>query len=143
MIPPLTPTLSICVAGALVTGGLLFLPADDEPTGTDAYGQPTDTDAYGQLTDTDDPTTSVDVPDPDITVADFAFGDPIIVSAGATVAVLNVDAATHTLTARDGAFDTGGLSKDATKVFEVPTETGTYAFFCTFHPSMTGELIVE
>ena len=137
MIPRLTPTLGICIAAGLVTAGLLFLPADDEPTGTDAYGQPTGTDA-------DQPTAAdAVVPDPDITIADFAFGDPITVSAGSTVAVLNVDGVRHTLTANDGAFDTGTLSKDTTGEFKAPTEAGSYAFFCSIHPSMTGELIIE
>ncbi len=69
--------ISLAFALALVTAGLLFLPADDEPTGTDAYGQPLASTAEG--------------PDPDITIEDFAFGDPITVSAGATVTVLNAD----------------------------------------------------
>ena len=129
MIPRLTPTLGICIAGALVTGGLLFLPGDDEPSGTDAYGRPT--------------SSTDESPDPDITIADFAFGDPITVAAGSIVTVLNVDGAAHTLTARDGAFDTGTLRRDGTNGFDVPTDSGTYAFFCSIHPSMTGELIVE
>ncbi len=129
MIPRLTPTLGICIAGALVTGGLLFLPADDEPTGTDAYGQPL--------------ASAVEVPDPDITIEDFAFGDPVTVSAGATVTVLNADGVHHTLTATDGAFDTGALARDTTGVFEVPAEPGTYAFFCSIHPFMSGDLTVE
>ena len=122
-----TPTLGICLAGAVATGGLLFLPADDEPRTTDAYGQP--------LAPVDDESA--------ITILDFAFGDPITVSAGAPVAVTNADGVGHTLTARNDEFDTGFLLSSDDSRFDAPTEPGTYAFFCEIHPSMTGELIVR
>ena len=125
----ITITLGICIAGSVFTVGMLFLPADDAPTGTDAYGQPV--------------TSAVEVPDADITIANFAYGDPITVAAGSSIAVINVDSVAHTLTARNGAFDTGNLSNDATGVFVVPSEPGHYEFFCTIHPSMSGEVIVE
>jgi len=125
-----TPTLGICLAGAVVTGGLLFLPADDEPRTTDAYGQPLA------------PVGGVDA-DPAITIVDFAYGDPITVSAGVPIAVTNADGVGHTLTARNSEFDTGLLLASDDSMFDAPTVPGTYTFFCEFHPSMTGELIVR
>jgi plastocyanin len=127
-----TATLAVCLVAAAITGGLLFLPADDEPRTTDAYGQP-----LAPVAD-DAATAGVE----EITIRDFAFGDPITVAAGAAVAVMNADGVGHTLTARNAEFDTGFLVSAADGTFVAPTEPGTYAFFCEIHPSMNGELIV-
>jgi len=47
----------------------------------------------------------------------------------------------HTVTAVDGSFDSGNLdpSEGFSWYFDQP---GTYAYICTFHPWMTGKLIV-
>ena len=137
MISRLTPTLGICIVAAVVTGALLFRSADEPPAGVDAYGEPTET--------ADDATDATDASeiDADITIAEFAFGDSITVSTGESVGVVNADGVFHTLTANDGEFDTGALDKDGTAAFDAPGEAGTYSFFCSIHPSMMGELIVE
>ncbi len=77
-----------------------------------------------------------------ITIADFAFGDPITVAAGAEVTVTNADGAPHSVTAAEAGFTSGILDPGTSGSFVAPSEPGTYAFFCAVHPSMTGELIV-
>jgi plastocyanin len=78
-----------------------------------------------------------------ITIAGFAFGQPLTVAPGATVEVVNSDAAPHNVTAADGSFETPDLAQDETATFTAPTEPGTYEFTCTLHPEMTGSLVVE
>ncbi len=78
-----------------------------------------------------------------ITIKGFAFGQPLTVAPGATVEVVNSDAAPHNVTAADGSFETPDLAQDETATFTAPTEPGTYEFTCTLHPEMTGTLVVE
>jgi plastocyanin len=81
--------------------------------------------------------------DATITIAGFAFGQPLTVAPGATVEVVNTDAAPHNVTAADGSFETKNLNQDETATFTAPTKPGRYEFSCTLHPEMTGTLIVE
>ncbi len=78
-----------------------------------------------------------------ITIAGFAFGQPLTVAPGATVEVVNSDAAPHNVTAADGSFETPDLGQDETATFTAPTEPGTYEFTCSLHPEMIGSLVVE
>jgi plastocyanin len=78
-----------------------------------------------------------------ITIKGFAFGQPVTVAPGATVEVMNTDAAPHNVTAADGSFKTSNLNQDETATFTAPTTPGRYEFSCTLHPEMTGTLIVE
>jgi plastocyanin len=77
-----------------------------------------------------------------ITIAAFAFGQPLTVAPGATVEVVNTDAAPHNVTAADGSFETPDLNQGDTATFTAPTAPGRYEFSCTLHPEMTGTLIV-
>lgn len=79
-----------------------------------------------------------------ITIKDFAFGDPITVSPGAAVTVTNQDSADHTVTADQGqAFDAKVKGSGGTATFTAPSQPGTYAFHCTYHPNMHGKLTVK
>lgn len=77
-----------------------------------------------------------------ITIAGFQFEAPASVEGGATVAITNNDSAPHTVTADDGAFDSGQIDADGSGSFTAPAEPGTYAFHCEIHTSMKGELVV-
>ena len=80
---------------------------------------------------------------PTITMANMSFGDPITVAPGAKVTVKNDDSAEHSVTSQqEGAFD---VHVDAGEqgALTAPTEPGEYAFYCVYHPSMKGTLIVE
>ena len=78
-----------------------------------------------------------------ITIAEFAFGDPITIAPGAQITVTNLDGAPHTVSAVDGSFDSGNLNQGDSAVITAPASPGTYAFFCAIHPSMLGELVVS
>ena len=122
-----TPTLVVCAIGAGVTGALLALPpADDDATPLPA------------------PATVAGGAAPvAIRIADFSFGAPRTVPAGAVVQVSNADAEAHTLTAEDGTFDTGSVDGGTVVSFTAPTVPGTYTFYCDIHPTMTGSLVVD
>lgn len=78
-----------------------------------------------------------------ITIAGFAFGQPLTVAPGEKVEVVNTDAATHNVTAADGSFETPDLKQGDTATITAPSTPGRYEFSCTLHPEMTGILIVE
>ena len=123
-----TPTLAICALGAAVTGALLALPPADA-------GAPAPLPAPVSAAPGAVPAA--------IEIQDFSFGESRTVAAGAVVQVSNADAAAHTLTAEDGAFDTGSVGTGTTVSFTAPATPGTYEFFCEIHPSMTGSLVVD
>jgi plastocyanin len=72
------------------------------------------------------------------------------VSAGSTVLMANIGGEPHTLTADNGAFDTGrvapgaenGRFAGANATFTV-ADPGTYPFHCSVHPEMRGVLTVQ
>ena len=78
-----------------------------------------------------------------ITIANFAFGQPVTVAPAATVEVQNTDTAPHNVTADDGSFATDNIAQNQTTTFVAPTKPGRYAYSCTLHPEMTGTLIVQ
>jgi plastocyanin len=66
----------------------------------------------------------------------------ITVNAGDTVVWTNKDAFPHTATAQDKSFDSGEIA--AGKAWKlVAKKKGTFAYVCTYHPTMKGTLIVR
>ncbi|HPJ29870.1 MAG TPA: PQQ-dependent sugar dehydrogenase [Methanothrix sp.] len=65
----------------------------------------------------------------------------INVTVGTTVTWINHDPTTHTVTADDGSFDSGGMANDGVfeHTFSMP---GTYSYHCKPHPFMKGEVVV-
>ena len=79
----------------------------------------------------------------EVSVVDVAFQPvDIEVPVGTTVDWTNEDPFAHTVTARDGAFDSGTMDGGAT-FSQTFSEPGTYAYFCAIHPSMTGTVTVK
>lgn len=76
-------------------------------------------------------------------IKNFAF-DPstLTVAKGTTIEVTNDDGATHTLSARDGSFDTGDLSGGASTTLTL-SKAGTFEYRCKIHDYMTGKLVVK
>lgn len=80
---------------------------------------------------------------PTISIADMTFTSPAAVPPGATITVTNSDGVEHSVTADSGnAFDVDVDGK-GTATFTAPTKPGTYAYHCTYHPTMHGQLIVQ
>jgi len=61
---------------------------------------------------------------------------------GTTVTWSNEDEAVHTVTAADGAFDSGHMPIGSTFSMTFPT-AGTYEYVCSLHAGMKGMLIVD
>lgn len=79
-----------------------------------------------------------------ITIDNFSYGEPLAVPPGAQVSVTNNDSAPHSVTSQTaGQFDVHVDGGGATGTFTAPTEPGEYPFYCTYHPSMKGTLIVQ
>lgn len=78
-----------------------------------------------------------------ITMKDFKFAGPETVAPGATVTVVNEDRASHTLTSEADDFEEVVLDGGADGTFTAPTEPGSYEYVCTYHPEMTGTLVVK
>ena len=66
----------------------------------------------------------------------------ISVAAGTTITWTNKDAVAHTVTSSTGAFDSGSIAANGTWSFTF-TVAGTYNYACSFHPSMTGKVVVN
>lgn len=79
---------------------------------------------------------------PTITIGDMQFRSPPSVPPGATVTVVNSDAAEHSVTADSAqAFDVD-VDGNGRATFTSPTQPGTYPYHCTYHPTMHGQLVV-
>lgn len=78
-----------------------------------------------------------------ITIADMAFGETVTVPPGAQVTVKNDDSPEHSVTSvTAGQFDVH-VDGGEQGTFTAPTTPGEYAFYCVYHPSMKGTLIVK
>lgn len=77
-----------------------------------------------------------------ITISGMSFGEPITVSPGTEVTVVNDDTAEHSVTSQaKGQFDAEADGNEMT-TFSAPTTPGDYPFYCRYHPNMKGTLIV-
>ncbi|HYN92538.1 MAG TPA: cupredoxin domain-containing protein [Pilimelia sp.] len=80
--------------------------------------------------------------DPVIVIQNFTFQGTLTVPPGATIVIRNADTAPHTITAIDGAFDTGTISGRTSTTLVAPTTPGSYPFRCNIHRTMTATLVV-
>ncbi len=77
-----------------------------------------------------------------ITIADFEYQMPESIAPGAEVTIINEDSAPHTVTAGgDGEFDVE-VGAGETVSFTAPEEAGEYEVICTYHPEMSGTLVI-
>ncbi|WP_461186576.1 cupredoxin domain-containing protein [Arthrobacter sp. Z4-13] len=78
-----------------------------------------------------------------ITIKDFKYEVPASVKPGSMVTVTNTDSAPHTLTVKDeGGFDIE-VPGGSTVILQAPDAPGEYEIICSFHPQMTGTLVVK
>ena len=66
----------------------------------------------------------------------------ITVSVNSTVTWTNKDGYSHDVTATDSSFYSGTIPSGATYTHQFTT-AGTYTYRCTFHPGMTGVVVVK
>ena len=76
-------------------------------------------------------------------IDNFTFVPPrLTVKAGTTVTWRNEDDIPHTVTSASQRFKSNALDTDDSFSFTF-TEPGTYEYFCSLHPRMTGTIVVE
>jgi plastocyanin len=80
---------------------------------------------------------------PTISIAGMKFTSPASVAPGATITVTNSDSAEHSVTADSGNAFNVDVDGKGTATFTAPSQPGTYAYHCTYHPMMHGQLIVQ
>ena len=81
----------------------------------------------------------------EVKVDNFSFGPPsLTVAVGTTVIWTNRDDIPHTVVSTDDAktFKSKVLDTDEKFSFTF-TKAGTYPYFCSIHPKMTGKVIVQ
>lgn len=78
-----------------------------------------------------------------VNIDNFVFGpQTITVPVGATVTWTNKDDIPHTSVSTDGVFKSKVLDTDE-KFSYTFTRAGTYPYYCTIHPKMTGKVVVQ
>jgi len=79
----------------------------------------------------------------DIKIDNFTFAPQrLIVKAGTTVIWRNRDDIPHAIASSIRLFKSKALASDDTYAFTLKT-AGTYEYFCSLHPQMTGTIVVE
>jgi plastocyanin len=78
-----------------------------------------------------------------ISIDNFTFApERLTLQAGTTVTWRNQDDIPHTVASTARLFKSSALDTDDTYSFTF-TEPGTYEYFCSLHPRMTGTIVVE
>jgi plastocyanin len=79
----------------------------------------------------------------EVKIDNFTFGpSALTVAVGATVTWTNHDDIPHTVVSTDGAFKSKALDTDDKFSFTF-TKAGSYSYFCSIHPKMTGKIVVQ
>jgi plastocyanin len=79
----------------------------------------------------------------EVKIDNFSFGpQTITVPVGATVTWTNRDDIPHTVVSTDGVFKSKVRDTDE-KFSYTFTKAGTYPYFCSVHPKMTGKVVVQ
>jgi amicyanin len=79
----------------------------------------------------------------EVKIDNFSFGPTeLTVSAGTTVTWINRDDIPHTVVSTDKVFKSKVLDTDDKFSFTF-SKPGTYPYFCSIHPKMTGKVIVQ
>jgi amicyanin len=79
----------------------------------------------------------------EVKIDNFSFGPvELTVGAGTTVTWTNRDDIPHTVRSTDGVFKSKVLDTDEKFSFTF-NKAGTYPYFCSIHPKMTGKVIVQ
>jgi len=128
-----SPLVALCAVGVLA----LTACGGDDDADTDT-SEPAAAATTAANTESTTPATSGTN---EIVISGFAFSGVTEVAVGTTVTVVNDDTATHTWSATDGTFDSGGIAPGESFEFTFE-EAGSYDYRCNFHTSMTGTIVV-
>jgi len=79
----------------------------------------------------------------DVKIDNFVFTpQTLTVAAGTTVTWTNKDDIPHTAVSTEGVFKSKVMDTDE-KFSYTFTKAGTYPYFCSIHPKMTGKVVVQ
>ena len=79
----------------------------------------------------------------ELEIAGFTFvPETVKIPIGTTLTWTNTDPFPHTVTTREPLFDSLGLYRDETFSYTF-NQSGTFEYYCTIHPYITGKVIVE
>ena len=79
----------------------------------------------------------------EVKIDNFSFGPgTLTVPAGTTVTWTNRDDIPHTVVSTDGVFKSKVLDTDEKFTYTF-SKAGTFPYFCSIHPKMTGKVIVK
>jgi len=79
----------------------------------------------------------------EVKIDNFSFGPATVtVPVGTTVTWINRDDIPHTVVSTDGVFKSKVRDTDETFSYTF-TKAGTYPYFCSVHPKMTGKVVVQ
>jgi plastocyanin len=79
----------------------------------------------------------------EIKIDNFSFGpQTVTVPVGATVTWINHDDIPHTSASTEGLFKSKAMDTED-KFSYTFTKAGTYSYYCTIHPKMTGTVLVK
>jgi amicyanin len=78
-----------------------------------------------------------------VKIDNFSFDPPTLtVAAGTTVTWTNRDDIPHTVVSTDGVFKSKVRDTDETFSYTF-AKAGTYSYYCSLHPKMTGKVVVQ
>ena len=79
----------------------------------------------------------------EVKIDNFSFGpQTVTVPVGAMVTWTNHDDIPHTVVSTDGVFKSKVRDTDEKFAYTF-TKAGTYPYYCTIHPKMTGKVVVQ
>ena len=79
----------------------------------------------------------------EVKIDNFSFTPPTLtVKAGTQITWKNGDDIPHTVVSEDQSFKSKVLDTDEKFTFTA-SKPGTYSYFCSIHPKMTGKVVVE
>jgi plastocyanin len=106
---------AVVIAIALLLGGSPSVTANDQPSAANA----------------------------EVKIDNFSFGpQTVTVPVGATVTWTNRDDIPHTVVSTDGLFNSKVRDTDE-KFSYTFAKAGTYPYYCSVHPKMTGKVVVQ
>jgi plastocyanin len=82
-------------------------------------------------------------PTVNVKIDNFSFTPPTLtVKVGTQITWINADDIPHTVVSDTQEFKSKPLDTDEKFTF-TPSKPGTYSYFCSIHPKMTGKVVVE
>jgi plastocyanin len=87
--------------------------------------------------------TTADNPATEVKIDNFVFApNPVTVPAGTTIRWTNRDDIPHNVVAEDKSFKSKVMDTDESFTYTF-SKQGTYTYFCSIHPKMTGKIVVQ